>query len=240
MVKMSTISNLRHWFQPIIDAFSAPSLPFTYRWRLLALQPIALLAYSTKALPWLWLNAFEVIWIPTRRPNHPLRAIVFNPPLNPKANSPRPIHLDIHGGGFLGGLPESDAAFCQHLSRETGAVVVSTQYRYSPRNIFPAAHEDIEDVAKWLVQNAEKHWEADPKLLTVGGSSAGSNLALAVSQMGDGMFKWPSPTAIKGCVTFYAPVGTLPFSPAFSSSPTAFLPIMFLFSSFVLTQLSMD
>jgi hypothetical protein len=56
---MSTISTLRHWFQPIIDAFSTPSVPFTYRWRLLALQPIALLAYSVKALPWALVECFR-------------------------------------------------------------------------------------------------------------------------------------------------------------------------------------
>lgn len=177
-----------------------------YRWRLLALQPIALLAYSSTALQWLFSNAFEVIWIPTRQSNHYLRAIVFNPPRNSYGETLRPIHLDIHGGGFMGGLPENEAGFCQRLSREMGAVVVSAHYRHSPRHVFPAAHEDIEDVSKWLVQNAETRWGADPNLLTVSGFSAGSNLALAVSQMGDGMFKSPSSTAIKACVTFYAPV----------------------------------
>lgn len=205
---MEVLRALWHWFAPTIDAFFAPSLPFTYRWRLLTLQPIALLTYCLKGLPWLFSNAFEVIRIPTRRRNQTLRAIVFHPPCRTNHEGPlRPIHLDIHGGGFMGGLPEYDAEFCQRLSRETGGVIVSTQYRYSPRHIFPAAHEDIEDVSKWLVEHAEKRWGADPKLLTVSGSSAGANLALAVSQMGGGKFKWPSQTAVKGCVTFYAPVG---------------------------------
>jgi acetyl esterase/lipase len=208
-IKMGTTSTLQHWFQPMIDAFSAPSLPFKYRWRLLALQPIVLLAYCLKALPWLFTSAFDVVWIPTRRPDHYLRAIVFRPRDQSAVSPLRPIHLDIHGGGFMGGLPENEAAFCQRLCRETGAVVVSTQYRYSPRYVFPAAHEDVEDVSKWLLQNAENRFGADPKLLTVSGFSAGSNLAFAVSQMGDGRFKWPSPMAVKGCVTFYAPVGSI-------------------------------
>lgn len=204
---MELLRVLRHWFAPTIDAFFAPALPFTYRWRLLALQPVVLLTYSLKSLPWLFSNAFDVILIPTRRLNQPLRAIVFHPPYRSSdERALRPIHLDIHGGGFLGGLPEFEADFCQRLSRETGAVVISAQYRYSPRHIFPAAHDDIEDVSKWLVQHAEKRWGADAKVLTVSGFSAGANLALAVSQMGGGMFKWPSQTAVKGCVTFCAPV----------------------------------
>jgi alpha/beta hydrolase fold len=204
---MGLMITLRHWFQHAIDALLAPSLSFNYRWRLLALQPIALLTYCLNGLPWLFSRAFEVIWIPTRRPNHSLRAIVFKPANIARDGTHCPIHLDIHGGAFMGGLPENEAGFCQRLCRETGAVVVSTQYRYSPRYVFPAAHEDIEDVSNWLLLNAEKQFGADPKLLTVSGFSAGSNLALAVSQMGDGKFKWPSLTAVKGCVTFYAPVG---------------------------------
>ena len=210
---MGAICTLMHWFRPTFDAFFAPSLPFAYRWRLLALQPISLLAYCLKGLPWMVSTAFKVIWIPTRQPNHYLRAIVFEPPHKPISGTLRPIHLDIHGGAFMGGLPENDAVFCHRLSQETEAVVVSTQYRYSPRNVFPAAHEDIEDVAKWLVQNAEKLWGADPKLLTVSGFSAGGNLAFAVSQMGNGGFKWPRETAVKGIVTFYAPVRIYLISP---------------------------
>jgi acetyl esterase/lipase len=199
-----------HWFQSTIDAFFAPSLPFNLRWRLLLLQPIALLTYCLKGLPWMFSNAFQVIRIPTRRPDESLRALVFQPNHKPRNGMLRPLHLDIHGGGFLGGLPEYEAGFCQKLSKETGAVVVSTQYRYSPRYTFPAAHEDIEDVSEWLVQNAERLWGADPKLLTVSGFSAGANLAFAMPQMGKGAFKWPSETAVKGCVTFYAVV-CIPF-----------------------------
>lgn len=200
------MASLLNWFRPLYDAIFAPSLSFSYRWRLLGLQPLAFITYTIKWLPWSLSSAYKVIWIPTRRSNDPVRAIVFQPPRKPATGALRPLHLDIHGGAFMGGVAEYDATFCSLLSRETGAVVMSTQYRYSPRYHFPAAHEDIEDVSKWLVQNAERLWGANPELITVGGSSAGANLALAVSQMGDGEFKWPSKTAVKGAVTFYAPV----------------------------------
>ena len=168
-------------------------------------NPLHFSLNSLKKLPWLFSNAVEVPWIPTRRGNYSLRAIVFKPPHKPQAGTLRPIHLDIHGGAFIGGLPENDAPFCERLSRETGAVVVSPQYRCSPRHVFPAAYEDIEDVLSWLVMTvmtAEKQWGADPTTLTVSGSSAGTNLALAASQMYDGVFKWPSQYAVQGFVTF--------------------------------------
>jgi acetyl esterase/lipase len=204
-------SFLLNWFRPLYDALFAPSLPFDLRWRLLTLQPLAFLTYTIKYLPWIFSPAYTVLRIPTRRPNDPLRALVFQPPQKQKQKSGnddklRPLHLDMHGGSFMGGIAEYDAPFCALLARSTGAVVISTQYRYCPRHHFPAAHEDIEDVSLYLVQNAERLWGANPKLLTVSGFSAGSNLALTVSQMGGGLFQWPSETAVKGCVTFYAPV----------------------------------
>lgn len=80
------------------------------------------------------------------------------------------------GGGFLGGLPEGNALFCRKLAAETGAVVVSTSYRYAPRYTFPTAHEDVQDVADWMIQDARSLWGAYPRLLTVSGLSAGGNL----------------------------------------------------------------
>jgi acetyl esterase/lipase len=206
---MGLVSSLRQWFEPTLDALLAPGLPFTYRWRLLALQPIATLSYFLKAVPWLLSNSFDVVWIPTRGGHDSLRALVFTPRDTGLNGRLRPLHLDIHGGVFIGGLAEYDAGFCERVCRETGAAVVSTQYRHSPRHVFPAAHEDIEDVSNWLLKNAEEKWGADPSLLTVSGFSAGSNLAFGVSQMAEGKFRWPNPTAVKGVVAFYAPVGQI-------------------------------
>lgn len=69
---------------------------------------------------------------------------------------------------------------------------------------FPAAHEDVEDVARWLLANAEEKLGADPELMTVSGFSAGANLALGISQRA-GLCP-PAKTAVKASVTFYAPV----------------------------------
>lgn len=82
--------------------------------------------------------------------------------------------------------------------------MVSTQYRYAPGHPFPAAIDDIDDVFKWLVRNAEREFGADPKLLTISGLSAGGNLALAVCQQKE--FHGDSETAIKGMVAYYASV----------------------------------
>ncbi|KAL8659827.1 MAG: hypothetical protein Q9202_006926 [Teloschistes flavicans] len=119
------------------------------------------------------------------------------------ANNLRPLHVDIHGGGFIGGIPEYDAPFCTQVAKTTGAVVVSVAYRFAPRHPYPAAHDDVEDAILWLVKNSEREFGADPQLLTVSGSSAGGNLALGASL---NIKKREGKGLVKGIVTFYTPV----------------------------------
>jgi acetyl esterase/lipase len=59
--------------------------------------------------------------------------------------------------------------------------VVSISHRLSPRHLFPAAHNDIDDVVIYLTQHAAD-FGADAACLTMGGSSAGGNLSLGASQ----------------------------------------------------------
>ncbi len=194
---------LRAWFSPAIDAIFSRNLPFSYRWRLLLLQPISLMTYSIAAAPWIFSRAYTVEYIPVS-PGHKLRVIVFN---KAKPNSDRhvngkslrPIHLDIHGGAFIGGLPEANATFCGRLARETGAIVFSTSYRYAPCNTFPAAIDDVDAVLAYLRKHAVDKYGANPDLITVSGDSAGGNLALATS------LSVPR-GVVKASVTFYAAI----------------------------------
>lgn len=196
------MSFLNSWFGPLYDAIFCPSLPPTFRWRLLAFQPIVLLSNAIQYLPSIFTKGRRnVIWIPLKRaPGHSVRAIVYHPRTQTHSGS-RAIHLNIHGGGFLGGLPEGQTSFCQKVAHETGAIVVSTSHRYAPRYTFPTAHEDVQDVAEWLIENAERLSGTNPRSMTVSGFSAGGNLALGVAQ---GLAH--TEFSIKASVTFYAPV----------------------------------
>jgi acetyl esterase/lipase len=195
-------------FRPLLISIFDRKLPWTYRWRLLLLQPINLLALSISALPWTFSRAYTVEWLPVS-PNLSFRALVFQSKRgkSPAKKELRPLHLDIHGGAFIGGFPEQDATFCDLLARNTGAVVISTTYRYAPEYTFPTAIDDIDAVVKYLQDNAEARWGADPKLMTVSGGSAGANLALAAAQQEN--CHEPAETAFKGAVTFHAVVSLL-------------------------------
>ncbi|KAL4994660.1 Alpha/Beta hydrolase protein [Aspergillus recurvatus] len=190
------------------DALLAPSLSLSTRLHLLLLQPISLLTYT---IEWSRGRRFphsHEIWIPLRRaPGHTLRAVVYLQP-GPKVGK-RPLHLNIHGGGFLGGLPEGTARFCWQLAQRSGAVVVSTSYRYAPVHTFPDAHEDVQDVAEYLVRHAEEMLDADPACFTVSGFSAGGNLALGVAQgLAGARLKTEAgrEVLIRGSVSFYGVV----------------------------------
>src|ERR1700678_1525573 len=58
-------------------------------------------------------------------------------PKNP--SGPVPGVLMIHGGGFIIGSVEAEHAGAAGTAIQTGAVVVSVEYRLAPRHPFPAA-----------------------------------------------------------------------------------------------------
>ncbi|KAI4126857.1 MAG: hypothetical protein LQ338_003530 [Usnochroma carphineum] len=194
-------------FHPLRDCLFAPR-PLLHRWRLLLLQPIVLISYVLKALPYLFSRPFVLHYIPSRRRGESIRTLVYNHPSKrpsvSNAGQKLPLHIDIHGGGFIGGIPEYDAPFCAQLASTTGAVVVSITYRFAPRHVYPAAHDDVDDAFSWLLKHAEKEFNADPRLLTVSGFSTGGNLALAGSL---GAKTPDGKSSVLGAVTFYAPVG---------------------------------
>jgi acetyl esterase len=75
----------------------------------------------------------------------------------------------LHGGGWVFGNLESVDALCRALANESGACVVSIDYRLAPEHPFPAALDDALAVTKAV--NAD----------VVAGDSAGANLAAVVA-----------------------------------------------------------
>ena len=75
----------------------------------------------------------------------------------------------LHGGGWVLGNLESVDAVCRALANESGARVVSIDYRLAPEHPFPAALDDA--------LAATRAVDAD----VVAGDSAGANLAAVVA-----------------------------------------------------------
>lgn len=95
----------------------------------------------------------------------------------PREGEVRGVHLDCHAGGFyLGAAVDGDARNIR-LADALGVAVVSVEYRLAPENPWPAAPDDCETAALWLLNNAESLFGAME--LTIGGASAGANLVMS-------------------------------------------------------------
>ncbi|WP_171164263.1 alpha/beta hydrolase fold domain-containing protein [Streptomyces sp. I05A-00742] len=106
-------------------------------------------------------------------PEAPVPVRIFTPADGP----PRGVYLDIHGGGFYmdsaarGDIRNRELADALHLA------VVSVDYRLAPEHPWPAAPDDCEAAALWLVEESAARFGTSR--LAIGGSSAGATLALA-------------------------------------------------------------
>ncbi|MCP2257683.1 Acetyl esterase/lipase [Streptoalloteichus tenebrarius] len=96
--------------------------------------------------------------------------------LTPGGAAPRGVHLDIHGGGFYMGTAARGDARNQQLADALGVAVVSVDYRLAPEHPWPAAPDDCETAALWLLEQAEARFGTTR--LTVGGFSAGATLVM--------------------------------------------------------------
>ncbi|MFI5959382.1 alpha/beta hydrolase [Cryptosporangium sp. NPDC051539] len=89
--------------------------------------------------------------------------------------TPTAVLVFLHGGGWTTGGIETSDLVTRRLCRDTGAVVVSVDYRMLPENPFPAPFDDSYDAAVWA-------GALHPELpFLVAGDSAGGTLAACIA-----------------------------------------------------------
>lgn len=94
--------------------------------------------------------------------------------------SPAPTVVFFHGGGWVAGDLETHDRQARNLAIETGAVVVSVDYRRPPETRFPGAFEDAFAAVSDIFDRVAE-FGGDAKRLGVAGDSAGGNLAAATA-----------------------------------------------------------
>ncbi len=97
--------------------------------------------------------------------------------------SPRPVILLIHGGGFISGNKNAKNSHLVQLA-QGGYVAASAMYRLAPKHKFPAAIEDVKLAIRFLKANA-KMYQINPNKIIVSGSSAGGYLAVMIGVTGN-------------------------------------------------------
>lgn len=88
--------------------------------------------------------------------------------------------LFFHGGGFIVGSVNHSDRIARKLCRDTGATIVSVEYRLAPEHPFPAAHDDALAAALWTLSGIEE-FGGDESRFALIGESAGGNLAASTA-----------------------------------------------------------
>jgi acetyl esterase/lipase len=112
-------------------------------------------------------------------PHGPIRVRLYRPRGERGA---LPGLLWAHGGGFVNGdldMPEAHVVGAELAAR--GAIVASVEYRLAGEAVrYPVPLDDVAAAWDWFVETCGRHG-ADEARLTIGGASAGANLAVAAA-----------------------------------------------------------
>ena len=107
-------------------------------------------------------------------PAGPIPIRVFTP------DTVRGVFLHFHGGGWVIGSARMQDEFLWARANAAQVALVSVDYRLAPEHPHPAAPDDCEAAALWLVENAASDFGSDR--IVVGGESAGAQLAAVTLQ----------------------------------------------------------
>jgi len=99
-----------------------------------------------------------------------------------EGEGPFPAVLVIHGGGWRAGNKADVRPALQEFARR-GYVAVSPQYRFCPKDTFPAQVYDVKAAVRWVKAHA-KDYKVDPDHVGAVGFSAGGHLSLMLGLTG--------------------------------------------------------
>eukprot|EP00753_Platysulcus_tardus_P020779 PLAT8400.1.p1 GENE.PLAT8400.1~~PLAT8400.1.p1 ORF type:complete len:452 (-),score=104.66 PLAT8400.1:67-1398(-) len=130
------------------------------------------------------------------------------PPHRRRPAAGKPVLLYLHGGSWSGGHSSWAALPLLYELAHRGWLVVSANYRLSPKVAFPAHLKDAKRALIWLRRNADRYG-GDRSFIAVGGESAGGHLAcLVAATQNDPWYQSDDASAdssVDACVDLFGP-----------------------------------
>ncbi|MFO0904365.1 MAG: alpha/beta hydrolase [Pirellulales bacterium] len=138
--------------------------------------------------------------------NLPLRLDLARPE---QLMQPAPCIVVIHGGAWRGGDKRAHTDLIFKFA-QSGYAAVTVQYRFCPKDPFPAQIEDCKCAVRFLRANADR-LGIDPQRIGAIGFSAGAHLSMLLGVMGpndqlEGVGGWPGQSSqVQAVVSFFGP-----------------------------------
>ncbi|KAG8815033.1 hypothetical protein FRC19_001316 [Serendipita sp. 401] len=147
------------------------------------------------------LQPFETITIPSTKPtskgNRNITIKIYKTKAALDSNvGPVAVHLNWHGSGFVLPMYGTDIGFIEHLLNHPllasyPLAILDCDYAKAPEYPCPAAPDDARDAIDYVFRNPRLY---DLNKVTLGGFSAGANLAMGLSvDLGNQAHKGVSP-----------------------------------------------
>lgn len=92
----------------------------------------------------------------------------------------QPCLIYMHGGAWMQGSPETHWDITARIASWNKQTVISVDYALAPEHPFPQAYDQCLAVTRWVRTQAHD-LGVDPARISIGGDSAGANLAAAVT-----------------------------------------------------------
>ncbi|MDH6258904.1 alpha/beta hydrolase [Bradyrhizobium sp. BR13661] len=113
-------------------------------------------------------------------PHGAIPARIYVPKQSHLKDGLAPALVFFHGGGWVIGDLDSHDVVCRQLAVAGALIVIAIDYRLAPEHKFPAATDDAIAATKWIAAHA-RELGIDAARLSIGGDSAGGNLAAVVA-----------------------------------------------------------
>lgn len=134
-----------------------------------------------------------------------LNLYLFPPKIS--SNSPTPVILMFHGGGWMGGSPKELEAYC-HYFNDKGYTTILASYRLMAQdNTTPFdAVEDANDAYQYILNHGET-WGINTNKIIILGGSAGGHLAFWVARKNIAQVRSPQALILLSAVLDTSPRG---------------------------------